>query len=66
MRWLLYADPRIASDKILIQLFNASNLLGQVIPTGASAGGPELICEEDETRIMGHNPVLDFLNSLSV
>lgn len=40
--WNLFADPRVVSDAILIELFNRKNLRGLVIPTGASAGRPEL------------------------
>lgn len=61
MRWTLYADPRIASDKRTIELFEFSSLSGSIIPMGASAGDPELV-GEDGTTIIGHGPIKDFIN----
>lgn len=64
VKWKLFADPRIPLDRVLIELFNSSTLIGSVIPTGASAGEPELVCEEGGVRIRGNEKIRNFLESL--
>ena len=59
VRCVLYADPRIDSDQQSINAFSLSRLPGVVVPTGASAGGPELVCG-DQT-IVGNEPIRDYL-----
>lgn len=59
VRCVLYADPRIDSDQKSIKAFSLSPLPGVVVPTGASAGGPELVCG-DQT-IVGNGPIQDYL-----
>jgi hypothetical protein len=62
MRWQLFADPRVNSDAILIDLFNRSKLCGSVIPTGASAGQPELK-NNNGVSVEGHEEIKNFLTS---
>ena len=59
-RWQLFADPRIKTDAVLIGLFSRSNLFGSVIPTGASAGQPELR-NEKEVSVEGFEKISNFL-----
>jgi hypothetical protein len=59
MRCVLYADPRMDSDQKSIEAFSLSRLPGVVVPTGASAGGPELVC--GDRKIVGNGPIQDYL-----
>lgn len=58
-RCVLYADPRIDSDQKSIKAFNSSGLIGVLVPTGASAGEPELVC--GDKRIIGNEPIQGYL-----
>lgn len=59
VRCVLYADPRIDSDQKSIEAFNSSPLSGVTVPTGASAGEPELVC--GDMTIVGNGPIQDYL-----
>ncbi len=63
-RCVLYADPRIDSDQQSIEAFNSSSLPGLVVPTGATAGQPELVC--GDTTIVGNGPIQDYLREIAV
>jgi len=63
-RWALYVDPRLKSDKTLIEAFIKAPLIGIIIPVGASAGQPELTCASLGKSITGHDQIIDFLNNL--
>lgn len=62
MACVLYADPRIDSDQRSIEAFNSSRLPGVVVPTGASAGEPELVC--GDKTIVGNGPIQDYLQEM--
>ena len=57
-RWVLYVDPRIDVDQRIIDLFNNANLLGTIMPVGASAGA-ELVC--GDIQIQGNEAIENFL-----
>ncbi|HZE70073.1 MAG TPA: hypothetical protein VE135_11185 [Pyrinomonadaceae bacterium] len=59
VRCVLYADPRIDSDQKSIRAFNSSGLIGVMVPTGASAGEPELVC--GDRTIIGNEPIQNYL-----
>lgn len=62
LRCVLYADPRIDSDRESIEAFTSSRVPGIVIPTGASAGQPELVC--GDTTIVGNGPIQAYLGEI--
>ena len=61
-RCVLYVDPRIDSDQKSIEAFNSSRLSGVIVPIGASAGEPELVC--GDTTIVGNGPIQDYLREI--